>query len=131
MVTAFYDFINEYGGPGRAIGFRYSEPNIDYKFSIHTVINPKIGVKKIEKMIKDIFKKYNVGEDKLKFKHVGADQFELSIKIKAYSKYEVLSMINLLFNEVNKEIGDNIIFILDSINIEGKDLNVERKTNWF
>lgn len=126
MVTRFDEFLNEYGGPGRAIGFRYSEPNIDYTFSIHTVINPDIGYEKIQKTIEDIFKKNNVGEESIEMIHKGGDTYELKIKIKGYSKYEILSMTNLLLNEVHKKVGKDVIFILDSIDLEGKDIEVKQ-----
>ncbi|NPV13201.1 MAG: hypothetical protein HPY57_15650 [Ignavibacteria bacterium] len=127
MKTEFDKFLNEYGGPGKAIGFRYSEPSINYTFSINVVVNPELKPVFVKNIIKDIFKKHNVGEDSISFRHVGADEYKLTIKIKGYSKYEIISMIDLLMKNVNKKLRDDVLFIFDSIDLQGRDIEVKNR----
>lgn len=124
MEIKFDKFLNEYGGPGKAVGFRYSKPTIDYEFSINAVINrKKLTPFKVKTTIAKIFKEAKVEEDSINFNHVGADEYKLTINMKGYSKFELLSMTDFLFKKVKDELQEDIKFILDSMNVLGSDLN--------
>jgi len=123
MKTQFDKFINEYGGPGRTIGFKYSEPSNKYIFSICAVINPDLDTHGLEKEMKKMLKSFKAEEDYLKVKNIGADSYEIKIAMKAYSKYEVLAMAKEFFKAVFNKYGKgNIIFITDSIQLGGIDI---------
>jgi len=125
MEIKFDKFLNEYGGPGKAVGFRYSEPSIDYKFSIHLLINPSLRPIIVKNGIKKVFKEEKVGEDLITLNHVGKDEHILTIKMKGYSKFELMSMIDLLFKKVKEIFKDDIEFIIESIELFGSDIYEE------
>lgn len=126
MKVNFDEFLNEYGGPGKTVGFRYSKPSIKYEFSIITVLNPELNKNKIKEDILKTLKDIKAEEDFVKFVHEKDDAYKLSIGMTAYSKFEVLSMAKSLFTKIKDQYDENIIFIIDSIELTGSD--VESKT---
>jgi len=122
METKFNKFLNEYGGPGRAVGFRYSEPSIDYKFSINVILNPEIKIKTFINFIKKVFTENNVGEDSMTFNHLGKDEYILTIKMKGYSKFELMAMIDLLFKKIKSKFEDDVYFVMESVQLDGSDI---------
>ena len=126
MKVNFDEFLNEYGGPGKTVGFRYSKPSIKYEFSIITVLNPELNKNKIKEDILKTLKDIKAEEDFVKFVHEKDDAYKLSIGMTAYSKFEVLSMAKSLFTKIKDQYDENIINIIDSIELTGSD--VESKT---
>jgi hypothetical protein len=127
METNFNEFLNEYGGPRKTIGFRYSEPNIDYTFSIVLIINPALKSSTVKSDIAKIFKEANVEEDWIKLVHEKGDGYKLTIGMKGYSKFELLAMTNVLFKKVHEKFKEDIVFILDSVELTGADIDDKTK----
>lgn len=150
MKIKFKEFLNEYGGRGRAAGFRYSEPTKEYGFSVPILFESNIDINDIRDNIEKILKEENVEEDYFKFEKLSNDEirsiiinnidendyfnykemfFEgltsylLEISMKAYSKYELRSMISIVTNRLSKIYNKEMLILIDRINIKGDDFD--------
>jgi len=127
METKFNDFLNEYGGPYKTAGFRYSKPSIEYVFSLNMIVNPEINIQKLTKDFKDIFDKYKLEQDNFNFMKEDDDIYNLRINLTAYSKLEIESAMQVILKEIMKLYNNDIIFIAESLSIEGPDNEIKRK----
>lgn len=127
MKVNFDEFLNEYGGPGKTVGFRYSDPSIKYEFSIITVLNPELDKNEVKQDILKTLKDINAEEDFIKFAHERDDAYKLSIGMTAYSKFEVLSMVKTLFTKIKDQYEEDVIFIPDSTELSGSDIEPKNK----
>jgi len=122
MKTKFNDFLNEYGGPGKATGFRYSNPTLEYKFSVGLVINPILELNDVTKSIQELLDENHVEEDVMKMEHLMGDVYLLIIELKAYSKFEIDSMLNVVLDEIVDMFGEDIEILVETIMIVGDDI---------
>lgn len=125
--------LNEYGGPGKTAGFRYSKPNIEYLFTCNIEIGQKIDSKHAKEYIGELLKELKVNEDWYKLTKSfdnqlvdlmnDLDVYQLQISLTVYNYLEVESMIDSMVNII-KDDGLSEIFVFDfsSINIDGDDL---------
>jgi hypothetical protein len=137
MKTKFKDFLNEYGGPGRTIGFRYSAPSIEYGVLVPIIINDNVDVDGLKSDIKEILDRNNVEEDFFNLEQVEDEQqgytpYELEIQMKGYSKYELQSMVSVVLDNVAELYEDDLrnedMYILgDRIAVKGADLDPKSK----
>lgn len=133
MKTRFKEFLNEYGGPGRTIGFRYSKPTLEYGFKAPLLISDNINIDELKNNIQEILKNNNIQEDYYEFDKIKefSDKtlYGLEVSMKAYSKYELNSMIGVILNKLteiynNKEDFD---ILYNNILFKGPDSNQVRK----
>jgi hypothetical protein len=132
MKTKFKEFLNEYGGPGKTIGFRYSEPTSEYSVSLSFAINKNvIDIKDVESLIKTTLDENDVEEDSITITESDSSfelvKYDLEITMKGYSKYELIAMFNLVLEELTKTFdSNNFMVIQDSINAKGPDIKKEQ-----
>lgn len=137
MKTKLNDFLNEYGGPGRTIGFRYFEPKNKYDINIPIIIDTDmIDILTLTEDVEQILIDKNIEEDSFEFVEIDDTdeylKYILNIKLTAYSKYEVQSMINTVLDNVVELYKDEVeseklIIIGDKISTSGPDLNDKSK----
>ncbi len=125
MKTKFEDFLNEYNGPGKAVGFRYSNPTIEYTFSVILSINPEKNIKVLRRSLYKLLKEFNVEEDWFHFRKFKNDTYKFEISMKGFSKYELSSMIGKLLKKIKEDFSDDIIINTETIEIKGEDIKEE------
>ncbi|MCK9477014.1 MAG: hypothetical protein M0R46_13900 [Candidatus Muirbacterium halophilum] len=135
MKTKFYEFLNEYGGPGRTIGFRYSDPVDEYGFLIYILVDTEyIDADSLREDIKDILVDNKIGEDYFDFTlendYMQYDVYKLEIGMKGYSKYELQSLIGVVLDAISEMYSDEIdnerlIIVGDQLQVKGPDVDIE------
>lgn len=137
MKTKFYEFLNEYGGPGRTIGFRYSDPVDEYGFLIYILVDTEyIDADSLREDIKEILENKKVNEDYFLFdkdsEYGELDVYKLEISMKAYSKYELQSLIGVVLDAISEMYSDEIdnerlIIVGEQIQVKGPDVDETKK----
>lgn len=133
MKTNFNEFIKEYGGPGRTIGFRYSNPTREYFFSVSFVFNSKLKKQydmeliegSIYETIEEILIDLKVEEDAMQLEWISKNKLLFSITMKAYSSLEFTAATIAILNKIKEDFEDDIEIIKDSINVDGPDITNE------
>jgi hypothetical protein len=129
MKTKFKEFLNEYGGPGKAVGFKYSEPTSEYAVSVLMAIDDEfIDIDDVHTIINQVLDENNAQVDSVTITEFEEKDeytvYKLEIIMKAYSKYELNSMFNLVITKLSEiyEGDDNFIIVDDSLVSEGPDI---------
>ena len=126
MKTKFDDFLNEYGGPGKTLGFPYSKPNRLYDIKLPLSVSSDINMEEMDKNIASIMLNKNIEEDNFKLLlsdddswFEGGKEYILNIQMKVYSENEVQSAINVIIDVLVKIYGDKIKVHGDKIVAKG------------
>ncbi|MCK9415320.1 hypothetical protein M0Q97_01525 [Candidatus Dojkabacteria bacterium] len=97
--TKFSEFVNEYAGKNKTLGFRYSKPNSKFTFaflveSLYYDVND---------IFKDIFDEIKLEEDNFTIKKIDQEEnvyfFEVVIDLTAYSNLEVIAAFRSIVKE--------------------------------
>jgi hypothetical protein len=123
MKIKFEDFLNEYGGPNKAVGFNYTKKQTEeYTLNLGILINPENSISEVKDIIQNILNTFNVGEDWFEIIKDDPDNSEcclyiLRVALKAYNELEIKSLKHLLEKELEKY--PNIIQVAPLYGIEG------------
>ena len=126
METKFNNFLNEYGGPYKAAGFRYSEPKIEYTFSVIVLVNTELSIIKLNNDIKNILKDNRIEEDNFNFMKESGDQYELRINMTAYSNLEIIAACEVILKKLTELYPEDINVIIETMDVTGGDIDVKR-----
>lgn len=126
--------LNEYGGPNKTAGFRYSKPDVEYVFSVLVDIDRKLKPEQVKDYILEILKELKVNQEWFDFKREIDNQFielmsdfdtyKLEIALKVYNYLDVVSMLSSIIKIIKDDKLDKTIIIdVESVNIDGDDLD--------
>ena len=119
MKVTFNEFLNEYGGPNKAIGFRYSKPTNEYKFSLIFVVEYGVTEDELNSQIEEILRKNEFEEDSFTLTEIDGGEFEIEMKLKLYSGAEIQGVMQTFLTEMS-EIHNEFGINQESIKIDGE-----------
>jgi len=124
MKVTFNEFLNEYSGPKKAIGFRYSKPTNEYKLSLKIFVNETEEV--VNKQIEEILKKNEFEEDDFTLTLIEDGEYDFEINFKLYSGGEIQGAISTFLLGLKNAYPD-FKFDEDSIKIDGEPESYKAK----